>query len=130
MPVLTFRRPVHRALPPDPKARHRELAYLVLVPLLAFVNLLLGLAVLSLAHREEGWKAVVLLICGGALCATAGWLAGVSWLRLHWRSRMEQQMRLWAGVVDAVTGWEEEVGIPQEAALKLQHRLDGLVSKF
>jgi hypothetical protein len=33
-------------------------------------------------------------------------------------------------VVDVLTGWEEEVGVPPEAALKLKHRLDGLMSRF
>ena len=130
VPVLTFRRPAPRAATPDPNAQDRELAYLLLVPLLAGANLLLGLAVLVLCHREGGWKAGVLLLCGGLLCAIGGWLVGVTWLRLYWRSRMERQMRLWAGVVDAVTGWEEEVGIPADAALKLKRRLDGLVSRF
>lgn len=130
VPVLTFRRSAPQEVPPDPNAHDRELAYLVLIPLLAGVNLVLGLAVLVLCHREGGWKAAVLLLCGGLLCAIGGWLAGVTWLRLYWRSRMDRQMRLWAGVVDAVTGWEDEVGISPDAAIKLKRRLDGLVSRF
>lgn len=130
VPILTFRRPVPPAVSPDPNTHERELAYLLLIPLLAGVNLVLGLAVLVLGHREGGWKAGVLLLCGALLCAIGGWLAGVTWLRLYWHSRMERQLRLWAGVVDAVTGWEEELGIPADAALKLKRRLDGLVSRF
>lgn len=128
MPILTFRRPA----PPtaSPKSQDRDLAYLLLVPLLAGLNMVLGLAVLVLSHREHDWKAVVLLLSGGLLCAFAGWLVGVAWLRLHWHSRMERQMRLWEGVVDAVTGWEDEVRIPPDAALRLKRRLDGLVSRF
>ncbi|MBO0701777.1 MAG: hypothetical protein J2P38_02515 [Candidatus Dormibacteraeota bacterium] len=130
MPILTFRRPVAQVMTQDPQAPDREFAYLVLVPLLAVANLFLGLLVLVLARHATHWKAGVLVLAGGLLCATGGWLAGVTWLRLLWRSRMQRQLRMWAGVVDAVTGWEEEVGISPESALKLKHRLDRLVSRF
>jgi len=130
VPILTFRRPVPPAPAPDLRPRDREMAYVLLIPLLSGVNVILGLTVLVLCRGEGGWKAVVLLLCGGLLCAIGGWLAGATWLRFYWRSRMERQMRLWAGVVDAVTGWEEEVEIPPDAARKLKRRLDGLVSRF
>lgn len=130
MPILTFRRAAPQAASPDPNSHDRELAYALLIPLLAGVNVVLGLAVLVLARHSTSWKAGVLILCGGLLCAIGGWLAGVTWLRFHWHSRMERQMRLWAGVVDAVTGWEEEVGVPPDAAIKLKRRLDGLVSRF
>lgn len=130
VPIVTFRRPAPPAPAPDPGAQERELAYGLLVPVLAALNLVLGLAVLLLSHHEGGWKAAVLVLAGGLLCGVGGWLAGVTWLRLYWRSRMQRQMRLWAGVVDAVTGWQEEVGVSAEAALRLKRRLDGLMSKF
>lgn len=130
MPIVTFRREAPRPLSPDPHTQDRELAYALLIPLLSVLNLVLGLAVLVLCHHEGGWKAAVLLLCGGLLCGLGGWLAGVTWLRLYWRSRMERQLRLWDGVVDVLTGWEEEVGVTPEAALKLKHRLDGLMSRF
>lgn len=130
VPVLTFRRPAPHLASPDPNARDRELAYRLLVPLLAALNLVLGLLVLALSHHSSSWKAGILIVSGGLLCAIGGWLAGATWLRCYWHSRMERQMRLWAGVVDAVTGWEEEVGVAPDAALKLKQRLDGLVSRF
>lgn len=130
MPIVTFRREAPSPLAPDPHAQDRELAYALLIPLLAILNLILGLAILVLCHHEGGWKAAVLLLCGGLLCGIGGWLAGVTWLRLYWRSRMERQMRLWDGVVDVLTGWEEEVGVSPEAALKLKRRMDGLMSRF
>ncbi len=130
VPILTFRRGAPGPRSPDPSAQERELAYLVLVRGLAAANVVLGLAVLVLCHQESGWRAAVLLLCGGLLCAIGGWLAGVNWLRRHWRSRMQQQMDLWRGVVDTVTGWEEAVDISPDAALKLKHRLDRLVSRF
>lgn len=130
MPILTFRRPAPHFASPDPNANLRELAYRLLVPLLAGANLVLGLAVLVLSHHASNWKAAILIVCGGLLCAIGGWLAGATWLRFYWHSRMQRQMRLWAGVVDAVTGWEEEVGVAPDASLKLKRRLDGLVSRF
>ncbi|MGH7910764.1 MAG: hypothetical protein ACREOV_03500 [Candidatus Dormibacteraceae bacterium] len=130
MPIVTFRRPAPAVPSSDLETQGREFAYAVLVPALAAANLLLGLAILVLGHHESGWKAAVLVLLGGVLCAIGGWLGGVSWLRLYWRSRMERQMRLWVGVVDTVTGWETEVGVSSESALKLKRRLDGLMSKF
>lgn len=130
VPILTFRRPVPQVAATDPNSRERELAYLVLIPVLAGLNMVLGLAVLVLARHSSSWKAGILILSGGMLCAIGGWLAGATWLRFHWHSRMQRQMRLWTGVVDAVTGWEEEAGIPPDAALKLKRRLDGLVSRF
>lgn len=130
VPILTFRRPAPRVPTQDAHSRERELAYLLLIPSLATLNVVLGLAVLVLARHASSWKAAVLILSGGLLCSIGGWLAGVTWLRFRWRSQMERQMRLWAGVVDAVTGWEEEVSVPPDAALKLKRRLDGLVSRF
>lgn len=130
MPIVTFRSAAPPAPAADAGASDRELAYLFLVPLLAGANVLLGLAVLVLCHREGGWKAVVLLLAGGLLCAVGGWLVGVAWLRRVWRSRMERQLRLWTGVVDTVTGWGDEAGVSPQAALKLKRNLDDLVSRF
>lgn len=130
MPILTFRRPAPHFASPDPNAHLRELAYRLLVPLLAAVNLVLGLAVLVLSHHASNWKAGILIVFGGLLCAIGGWLTGATWLRSYWHSRMQRQMRLWAGVVDAVTGWEEEVGVAPDASLKLKRRLESLVSRF
>lgn len=130
VPIITFRRPAPHLASPHRDARDRELAYRLLIPLLAALNLVLGLLVLALSHHASNWKAGILILSGGLLCAIGGWLAGAAWLRFYWHSRMERQMRLWAGVVDAVTGWEEEVGVPPGAALKLKQRLDRLVSRF
>lgn len=130
VPIVTFRRPIARALAPDPGAQDRELAYLFLIPVLAGANLLLGLTLLVLCHHEGGWKAALLLLSGALLCAVGGWLVGVAWLRLMWRSRMDRQMRLWTGVVDTVTGWDGEPGVSAAAALRLKRRLEDLVSRF
>lgn len=127
VPTLTFRRPV---AVPDRQIPDRDLAYHFLVPLLAAANLFLGLLVLVLARHSSSWKAGVLVLGGGLLCAVGGWLAGATWLRFMWRTRMQRQLRLWSHVVDAVTGWEEDMGISPESARSLKRRLDDLASRF
>jgi hypothetical protein len=133
VPILTFRSRAPEG-PNGPRgegaSRGREVAYLVIVPALALTNLALGLAILALARHESGWKGVLLLLAGALSCALGGWLAGASWLRYYWRARMQRQLRIWTSIVDSVTGWEDEVGVSPDAALRLKRRLDGLMTKL
>ncbi len=80
--------------------------YWLILPALAALNLLLGLANLAaLAPRQ--WMGWLDLLVGAFCCCVAGWLAGAATARAVWRAAAQMQARRWRRLLEVLLKWTE-----------------------
>lgn len=105
------------------------LFYRLVLPLLALVNLALGLFLLA-ALVDPGisffgpsapprWQLWVQMCSGAFCCAVAGWLGAAGWSKSYWHRTMERQIVQWRRIVDVICGWLEEAPVPVESLRRL-----------
>ena len=97
----------------------------VILPVLALVNLALGLFLLSML-RPHGWVDWLVALTAGFCCLVGGWLGASGWSRSYWGQVMAIQVGTWHRIADAILEWLEELRIPPDKLDRLRRRLEEL----
>ena len=105
------------------KTRRRDLFYRFILPALAFVNLALGVLLLSLLPPSGamGW---LVALAAAFCCLIAGWLAGTAWSKSFWAEVMGRQVMVWRRMVDAIFEWLEDAPVPADSIERLKRSLE------
>lgn len=101
----------------------RELFFKLVLPILAVLNLALGLLLLSFLPPKGviGWPvALVAAFC----CVVAGWLGASAWSKTFWAIVMTRQIAVWRRMVDAIFEWLEDAPVPADSIERLKRSLE------
>jgi len=104
--------------------RRREVIFYQLVlPVLALVNLVLAVIVVS-SLNPSGWMEWLAVATAGFCCTVAGWLAASIWSKSYWARVIARQVTTWRRMADTILGWIEELPVSDEALDRLRRSLD------
>jgi hypothetical protein len=104
--------------------------YRVVLPLLALVNLLLGvfnlmeLRDLSAMGTTQAAELGAVLATGAFCCAVAGGLVAVGLVVAYWSAVARRQLSTWQLLAETIVGWVERSGVSDEALVELRRSLD------
>lgn len=96
-----------------------ELFFRIILPVMAAVNFVLGMAVLVLVAAPSHVLGMVGLLVGGFCCAVAGWLAAAGWSKSFWARSMARQTMAWDRTARTILRWLEEMSFPAESLRRL-----------
>jgi len=103
--------------------RFRESFFRYVLPVLALINLALGVLMLGML-RPAGWLAWLERLAAALCFAVAGWLAGSGWSKSYWGHVAARQVGTWQRMVDAIFDWLDELRLPADALERLKRRLE------
>lgn len=108
-----------------PEPPRAGIFFRVMLPLLATLNLLLGIVML-IQTIDPRWQDVLLTVTGAFCCLIAGWLYAAGWSRFYWSRTIHRNVLYWSAIADVMFRWLEDAPIPLDYLRKLRVSLEHL----